>query len=69
MTPPAAPPAGGGSTPSVPYGPGPAADAASDTGAGSGVTAASAGRTALKWGVRLALPFVLRAVFRGLAGR
>jgi hypothetical protein len=52
----------------VPYGPGATAEVG-DEGSSIDVSAKSVGRTALKWGLRLAVPFLLRAIFRGLAGR
>jgi hypothetical protein len=68
-TTPAPPPAQPAPTPPVPYGPGATADVSSEVSSSVDVSAKSVGRTALKWGIRLALPFLLRAIFRGLAGR
>jgi hypothetical protein len=68
-TTPAPPPGQPGPTPAVPYGPGPTADVGDEGSPSIDVSAKSVGRTALKWGLRLAVPFLLRAIFRGLAGR
>jgi hypothetical protein len=53
--------------PPVPYGPG--ADAPAPVAATNDVAARTAGRTAVKWGVRILLPIVLRAAFRALSRR
>ena len=67
------PPAAPG--PVVPYGPGPgeSSDTATGTPLATVFDAESAtkgfGRTALKWGIRIVLPLLLRALFRALARR
>jgi hypothetical protein len=64
---PPAPPA-----PAVPYGPGPGepADASpfSTTVTAEGA-AKGVGRTAVKWGIRILLPLLIRALFRALTRR
>ena len=53
----------------VPYGPGPTADVSDEMSPSVDISAKGIGRTVLKWGLRLALPLLLRAIFRALAGR
>jgi hypothetical protein len=51
----------------VPYGPDADSPVTDSTPHLSDVTAKSAGRTALKWGLRFAVPLLIRAVFRAVA--
>lgn len=71
--PPAAPPPAE-PTPVVPYGPGPGARSTPAPSPFSGDispegVAKGVGRTALKWGIRIAIPFLLQAIFRAIAKR
>ena len=77
-TPSAPPPADAGSpaapVPAVPYGPGPGEpDTAPGTPLATVFDAESAtkgfGRTAVKWGIRIVLPLLIRALFRALTRR
>ena len=56
----------------MPYGPGPGEPAAESAPLPTSVTAAGArgvGNTAVKWGIRILLPLLLRAIFRALSRR
>jgi hypothetical protein len=59
--------------PSVPYGPDASTPVADPTHLSSEITAEGVakgvGSTAVKWGIRIVIGFVIQAIFRGLAKR
>ncbi len=63
MSQPAAPP-----PPSVPYGPDPS-DPGQPATFSPDVTAKGVGNTAVKWGLRILLPLLIRAIFRAIFRR